>query len=416
MSSKWVNENDNNISKINTKIFPSCVNEDDNNIEETMDNDYEEHQSDKNEEDICHCDDKDGGEVGSDTDDDASTAGSVTNTKSFDLNRSNWINKAWPKFYNTMKDAILNVVGAEPDDNLIVQSDPDDDDMITDEDDSNVRSTTLDWINKSWPKFYNPLKDAILDVVGAESDDNLIVQSDPDDDDMITEEDDSNVKSTTLDWINKAWPKFYNPLKDAILDVVGAESNDSLIIKSDTDDAAIIANEKDSNVRSTTSSVTNTKLSHSNWNDCTNEACKNYCKSVKEVILKYRNMSMQEKLKIEENAKFLYEKMRSEEDRNIDWCDLTLQQKMPILWTSLCEENLSDDPIDNFKQFYVRNAPRSTNTSMRELQEKSLIVWETMDTKQRLPFKVQAFISKVVKGEANIEDTDDLRRFLEITQ
>uniref|UniRef100_A0A1B0AAF8 Uncharacterized protein n=1 Tax=Glossina pallidipes TaxID=7398 RepID=A0A1B0AAF8_GLOPL len=196
----------------------------------------------------------------------------------------------------------------------------------------------------------------------------------------------------------------------------GEAGSDDIIIESDTDDDDIISNEDDSNVRSTPGSVTNTKSSHSNRSDCVNKAWLKCYNSMKDEILKYNNMSMQEQLEVEENAKCLFEKTRSEEDRNIDWCDLNLQQKIPLLWTLLCDENLSEDPIDNFKQFYVMKAPRSTNTSMRELKENSLIVWERMNTKQRLPFKVQAFISKVVKGEANAEDADDLQRILQIIQ
>uniref|UniRef100_A0A1A9UZK2 Uncharacterized protein n=1 Tax=Glossina austeni TaxID=7395 RepID=A0A1A9UZK2_GLOAU len=187
-------------------------------------------------------------------------------------------------------------------------------------------------------------------------------------------------------------------------------SDNCIIIKSGTDDADIITNEDDSNVSSTTGSVTNTKLSHSNRSDYVDKAWLKCYNSMDDVVLKFNNMSMQEQLEAEENAKCLFEKTRSEKDRNIAWCDLNLQQKIPLFWTSFCEENLSDDPVDNFKQFYVMNAPRSSNTSMNELKEKSLIIWETMNTKQRLPFKVQAFISKVVKGEANIEDADDLQR------
>uniref|UniRef100_A0A1B0AZY7 Uncharacterized protein n=1 Tax=Glossina palpalis gambiensis TaxID=67801 RepID=A0A1B0AZY7_9MUSC len=265
------------------------------------------------------------------------------------------------------------------------------------------------------------------------SDDYMIVESNADGADIITNEDNSNTGTTTgseantelphlnrSGWAKKACLKCYNSMKDMVLKGVRAKnlystgSDDHMIVESNADGAYIITNENDSNTGSKTGSQTNTKLSHSNRSDWGNKDCLKCYNSMKDVLLKCNNMSTQDQLKIEENAKILFTKTHSEEDGYIDWCDLNLQQKIPLIWAALCEENLSDDPIDNFKQFYAKNAPRSNNTSMADLEENSLIIWETMNTKQRLPFKMQAFITKVAKGEANVEDTDE--RILESIQ
>uniref|UniRef100_A0A1A9W816 Uncharacterized protein n=1 Tax=Glossina brevipalpis TaxID=37001 RepID=A0A1A9W816_9MUSC len=57
------------------------------------------------------------------------------------------------------------------------------------------------------------------------------------------------------------------------------------------------------------------------------------------------------------------------------------------------EESFKDDPLENFKECFIMNAPHNSNMTIKAINEICL------NTKQRLPFIMQAFIVKVGSGK-----------------
>uniref|UniRef100_A0A1A9ZA18 HAT C-terminal dimerisation domain-containing protein n=1 Tax=Glossina pallidipes TaxID=7398 RepID=A0A1A9ZA18_GLOPL len=190
---------------------------------------------------------------------------------------------------------------------------------------------------------------------------------------------------------------------------------ESIIIENDVHD-----NGDDPNIRNTLfsklhRSTADAELFLLNPSDSINQGIIMFCDSFRSIALKCGKMSKTEKLKTEEKAKKLFNKMRGRRGKykNIEWENLKLRQQVPFFWAALSDNHISCDPIENFKHFYVTTMTESSSMPIKKLKEHSLVVWHDMNAKERLPFIMQAFIATIASGEANANDCDELQTFIE---
>ncbi|XP_018795874.1 PREDICTED: uncharacterized protein LOC108973238 [Bactrocera latifrons] len=148
--------------------------------------------------------------------------------------------------------------------------------------------------------------------------------------------------------------------------------------------------------------------------ECT---CELVCKQVVSKIAdKCSSSTMLELRSIEERANKLWEALNSNVRNNTsskmpNWWDLKTWQKLPFYWAALSNDILCEDPFENFKRFYMGSKKASKRCAKRQV-ERMLILWHRLCPKQRLPFIMEAFISKVGAGKVNISDEHEIQRII----
>ncbi|XP_017494259.1 PREDICTED: uncharacterized protein LOC108382393 [Rhagoletis zephyria] len=149
-------------------------------------------------------------------------------------------------------------------------------------------------------------------------------------------------------------------------------------------------------------------------NECT---CEAVCKQVVSKIAdKCSSSTLLELQCIEERATKLWDTLNLHMRNNPsgkfpNWWDLKSWQKLPFYWAALSNEILCEDPFENFKRFYVVDKKSNKRSAKRQL-ERTLIMWHRLSAKQRLPFIMEAFISKVGSGKVNISDEHEIQRII----
>ncbi|XP_054726254.1 uncharacterized protein LOC129236079 [Anastrepha obliqua] len=145
--------------------------------------------------------------------------------------------------------------------------------------------------------------------------------------------------------------------------------------------------------------------------------CEAVCKRVVSKITdKCSSSTLLELHCIEERAVKLWETLHSHMRNNNcgklpNWWDLKSWQKLPFYWAAVSNEILCDDPFENFKQFYIGNKKSSKRIAKHQL-DRTLVMWHRLSGKQRLPFVMEAFISKVGAGKVNIADEHEIHRII----
>ncbi|XP_067614625.1 uncharacterized protein [Eurosta solidaginis] len=145
--------------------------------------------------------------------------------------------------------------------------------------------------------------------------------------------------------------------------------------------------------------------------------CDAVCKRVVSKIAEKCSSSTLLELKcIEERANKLWETLNMHIRNNPcgkfpNWWELKTWQKLPFYWAALSNEILCEDPFENFKRFY-QGDKKSTKRGAKRQLERTLILWHRLTPKQRLPFIMEAFISKVGAGKVNISDEHEIQRII----
>ncbi|XP_011195493.2 uncharacterized protein LOC105220725 [Zeugodacus cucurbitae] len=148
--------------------------------------------------------------------------------------------------------------------------------------------------------------------------------------------------------------------------------------------------------------------------ECT---CELVCKQVVSKIAdKCSSSTLLELRSIEERANKLWEALNSNVRTNTcakmpNWWDMKTWQKLPFYWAALSNDILCEDPFENFKRFYT-GSKKSNKRSAKRQMERMLILWHRLCPKQRLPFIMEAFISKVGAGKVNIGDEHEIQRII----
>ncbi|XP_004521354.1 uncharacterized protein LOC101458849 [Ceratitis capitata] len=119
---------------------------------------------------------------------------------------------------------------------------------------------------------------------------------------------------------------------------------------------------------------------------------------------------------IEDRANELWETLNSHVRANSsckfpNWWDLKSWQKLPFYWAALSNDILCEDPFENFKRFYMGDKKPNKRSAKRQ-QERVLILWHKLCPKERLPFIMEAFISKVGAGKVDIRDEHEIQRIM----
>lgn len=149
-------------------------------------------------------------------------------------------------------------------------------------------------------------------------------------------------------------------------------------------------------------------------NECT---CELVCKEVVSKIAdKCSSSTMLELRSIEERANKLWQALNWNVRNNTcskmpNWWELKTWQKLPFYWAALSNDILCEDPFENFKRFYMGSKKSNKRNAKRQV-ERMLILWHRLCPKQRLPFIMEAFISKLGAGKVNISDEHEIQRII----